>query len=328
MQSYNDDSKIKPPIDDASKISGFSIAPIFIDKNGNELKYVLLPAFESSAVRADGSHVLNDEQNVDLVNSQLASISGAKPISGQTQAFTIDAARKMANNIGEGWSITNLEAESALQMLMIIEFNSFNMQVAFNKGVTEISKVTGKSCSATTGATISLGNNSGQAISTTITIDNNSTTYTEAGKCSISYRGMENPYGNMWRFIDNLTLYNARYTLNNNDLAFTDPGNTGSIGNFGYDQNNAWAFLPMTVSSDSNSLYPIGDAVYAGYDSEPKLGIIGGYATSNAFAGLFAYGFDMALTDHSHTCSARIMHKPVAGSLIESNNYNKWLQIV
>ena len=309
----------------ANKNSGFSIFPLFIDKNGKELKYVLLPAFESSAILSDGTHVINDAQNIELATSQLASRPGAKPISGQNQPFTIAMARRMAQNIGENWSITNLEAEAALQLLMIIEYASFNMQMTFNKGLTEITSVQNTNCAANTGSTLFLGNASGQAEQSVITINNNSTTYTGEGKVAISYRGMENPYGNIWRFIDNLTEQGIYYTLNNKRVEFANPGNSGWINNFGYERDIAWAFLPRDVSTAATSLLPVGDNTYNINNNELKTALIGGYATSNEYAGLFAYAFDALIDAHKHTYSARIMYKPLANSTVETNNYNKWL---
>jgi len=79
---------------------------------------------------------------------------------------------------------------------MIIEFGALNIQNAFNKGIT---KLTDKNynISCYTGATAALGNSSGMAAETT----DGTNTYTTEGFSAISYRGVENPYGNIWSFI-------------------------------------------------------------------------------------------------------------------------------
>jgi len=80
---------------------GFKLAPIF----AGDLDYVLLPAFDAG-----------------LVNSKLTSIAGVKPVTNITMA----AAEDYANARGQGWHIMNMAAESANQMLEIVEFGMLN----------------------------------------------------------------------------------------------------------------------------------------------------------------------------------------------------------
>lgn len=110
------------------KQAGFTIHPAFLDANDNELDYILLPAYQGSSYDLSAnSYNLNDSQNINFDEDLLCSIAGAKPISGISQALNITNANKLATNRGPGWKITNLMTESVNQMLMIIEFGSFNL---------------------------------------------------------------------------------------------------------------------------------------------------------------------------------------------------------
>jgi len=74
-------------------------------EGATELDYVLLPAYDGS-----------------LSNGKLSSIGGAKPVSN----ITVDDAETYANARGAGWHITNMAAESATQMLGMVEFGTMN----------------------------------------------------------------------------------------------------------------------------------------------------------------------------------------------------------
>lgn len=312
----------------ATPHSGFSLFPLFYDAQGDPVKFVLLSAYEGSAVYADGTHVLNDAQDINFSTDKLASVPGAKPMSGRTQDFTVSAARTLAANIGTGWSITTLEALAALQMLMSIEYGSLNLQNEFYRGICDITTVTGANCSANTGATASLGNSSGQAASTTFNINGNINTYSDNGRSAISYRGMENPYGNMWQFIGNLQVQNERYVYNNNALNAVTPRSSGWIYTFNSIDNLNWAFLPFNVSSYANSALPVGDQIYVDLTKSNKVVVSSGYATFKDNLGLFVYGLDAPINDHKHNYNARLMFTPTANSTIETNNYNLWSAIM
>lgn len=304
--------------------AGFKLHPAFYDTNGNPIKFILMPAFESGSMRANGTFETDDTQDIDFATSKLISMVNTKPISGATQSFTYDAARTMAQNNGTGWDITNLEFESLNQMLMLVEYGSLNLQNTFNKGLTNISD-TGGNISSITGSTLNLNNNSGQATSTYNTRAN---AYTESGKCAISYRGLENPYGNSWRFIRDLTCQNSDITYKGQLLGFKIPSNSGWINCFGYDQNNDWIFLPIEVNGTANSTLPVGDYLIAGNASIITAGIAGGLSSSGENCGPFYYAFNIAKDEyHYRSDSARVMFTPIANSTVETNNFNLWLNL-
>lgn len=313
------------------KYAGFILHPLFRNEEGKALRYVLLPAFESGTYRTNSNtYELNDAQNIDLENDCLVSIINAKPISGQSQEFTSFAAKHMCENNGEGWKMTNLEFESANQMLMMIEFGSPNIQSVFNVGITQLSSTSGINYACNTGSTLSLGNNSGQAVATINTRNGNSFTYTTTGQCAISYRGMENPFGNMWRFIDGVSIINNIMTYKDKIIDFKLASEENWINSFGYDENHLWVFLPIETSSNANSIFPIGDYYYPSTNENINYGgIIGGHSVSQEKAGIFYYAFNTKKDIfHFQHDTARVMYIPTPNTLIDNHNYNLWYEVV
>lgn len=312
------------------RYAGFSLHPLFRDENGNALRYVLLPAFESGTYRVSaGTYELGDAQDVDLENDCLVSIINAKPISGQTQNFTVSAAKKMCENNGTGWKMTDLAFESANQMLMTVEYGKPNIQSAFNSGITQLTSSSGINFSCNTGSTLSLLNESGQASATINVRNGNSATYSSAGQCAISYRGMENPFGNMWRFIDNVTIVNNIVTYKDQIIDFKIATGENWISAFGYDKNNDWVFLPIEATN-ANSTLPVGDYYYPPLTTNTVYtGIIGGYSVSGTNAGIFYYSFNPEKdTFHFQHDTARVMYIPTPNTLTDNHNYNLWYGVV
>ena len=308
----------------STKQSGLALFPLFYDANGNELEYALLPAYEGCAYRTNsGTYVLDDAQTVNLTNDKLSSIAGAKPISGETQAFTVSAATKMASNRGNGWQITNLPFEALNQILMSIEFGTLNIQSAFYRGIVDLQNQT-TNASCITGATATLGSQSGMAETTTQTYGLTTETLTGNGKSSISYRGMENPYGNIWRFVGGVKVSSGKFSYNTHQLSFALPTNTSWISAFGYDREIPWAFLPIECTGANSSL-PVGDQFFpiAGNDDDYCC-VAGGKHSSVNSAGPFYYGVDHKYNIFAYSYSARIMYIPAATNSYYQSNLTKW----
>lgn len=330
----------------ATNQAGFKLHPLFKDENGNEIDYVLLPAYESTYYDTSANTIItNDASDINPSEDYLLSAAGIKPISGVNKTFTINVAEQMAQNIGTGWHITNMAAESANQMLEIVEFGQMNGQAALEDGIVNINHTKTYNSASITGSTSSLGNTTGHAEETINEYNGVYTTYSEAGKRAISYRGFENPWGNIYRFIGGINLFNDR-TLNggkpyvatdynytpgvngNNydDIGFTLPADTNwvsamGIGKTEYD----WIYLPAEAKNAS-SLLPVGDYLWVNNFSGYNLINIGGTQNQHDNCGLFYYGCDLFIDRSSSVLSARIMHIPTKNSLIYNANIASWNQ--
>lgn len=313
--------------------AGFTLHPLF--KSGDvELDYVLLPAYEGSVEDvSQSSYLKNNESGVTVAQDRLSSIAGALPLNGYNNTISLDNLKQLARNRGTGWQLTTIEFESANQMLEMVEFGTTNVQTALESGVVSISKNSNDNCAAVTGSTASLGNATGAAASTTVVLNGNSTAYSTPGSRAISYRGMENPWGNQWRIVGNMTVkgtgsnagspyYNSEATLN-----ITLPSASSNwVESFGADANYDWVYMPLTCGGNANSALPIGDSLWSlsNLNGETILSV-GGICNSGNAAGIFHYGCDISTTATIRASGGRIMFVPQKNS-IYNNNITKWRQ--
>lgn len=321
---------------------GFKVHPLFINKQtGQEVPYVLFAAYEGSIFNAgSNSYNLEDGAEVNFSTDKLSSIAGAKPVSGINKNFTIETAEVLAQHRGADWHITNMEYESANQMLEMVEFGSLNAQHALEAGVSTVKNNTNANCSAITGSTSALGNASGAANATVCTINGDPTTYTEAGKRAISYRGVENPWGDTWRIIGGayiegdgtnnggvpylLTRTNSG-TLAYTPMVFTLPNSQGWISNFGKAADEFdWVYIPAKCSSTANSAVPVGDNLWVTSSLRTKnLMVCGGMWAFDDSNGPFYYACDSVYSSAARSYNARLLLVPSNASVINAN-YNLW----
>ena len=298
--------------------SGFKLAPIF---NG-DLDYVLLPAFDAS-----------------LVNDKLASIGGVKPLTqtsiGQMEAY--------ANARGDGWHIMNMAAESANQMLEMVEFGTMNGQAAIEQGITYAPS--GNNIFFITGSTAALGNGTGHAESTNVEINGSIQTKTENGYRAISYRGMENPWGNLWSMIGGTNIVgngsqdggtvsicsDFNYTpgingANYHDIGFNLPSTYGWINAMGIgDENYDWVYVPVECSNSANSAAPVGDEIWtAGKLNHSVVFATGGSYGQKDSCGPFYYAADRQVSDSArYNYGAKLLYIPTKNATYTAN-ITKW----
>lgn len=327
------------------EVPGFKIHPAFVDTNGNILDYILLPAYESCYYDSSAASLIKDDSGtIDFNADTLRSCSNAKPVSGLTNQLTVDNAEQMAKNHGIGWHITNAAAESANQMLMLIELGTLNCQNAIESGVSNVSDIDNYNCASQTGSTASLGNTTGAATSTTNITNGTTNVYDNAGRRAISYRGMENPWGNMWRFIGGLNIYGngasqggipyictdfnytpAQISNNYESAEFCLPSANGWVSAMGYgNEKYDWLLMPAETSG-ANSALPVGDSIWvtANLNGVNVVGI-GGSWQQQENNGIFYYACDNDPTRHSRTVNARLMHIPIYNDATYIANVTSW----
>ena len=309
---------------------GFKLHPAFIDAAGNELEYILLPAYESCYYDASaGTLIKNDSGTIDFNADYLFSCSDSKPVSGANNALTLENAEKLAINKGNGWHITDIATESANQMLALIEFGTLNSQAALESGLTNLPNTEGINCASQTGSTASLGNNTGNAAET-INITNGFTnTYNTVGRRAISYRGMENPWGNIWRIVNGIKvigngstgggephIYSTRFDSSTvESIGFTLPGTHSWVSALGYSEPKYdWILMPAEASNANSSL-PVGDNFWVTANmSGTTVVLLGGPWMQQDNEGLFYYSCDNNINGSFRSASARIMHIPIYNS--------------
>ena len=327
------------------KLAGYKLHPLFINEDGEEVDYVLLPAYEACIYDTSNSaYFTHDESEVNFSEDKLSSIAGVKPASGINKAFNLMSAEQLAQNRGEGWHITNARVDSANQMLFMTEYGSPNAQVSLELGICDITAaVYGHNCSSITGSTSSLGNASGSAASTVNEINGTYTTYNEAGKKAISYRGMENIWGNMWHMVGGALLYGNRnsrggtpymcinyeysnvITNNYESIGFNLPVSESFISAFGYGNDKYdWVYMPIECSSSANNVLPIGDCLYSLSQLDGTYALMnGGQYVQKEKDGLFCYAGDIPPTQAGRSYGASLMFVPTKNTIYE-NNITSW----
>lgn len=309
--------------------AGFKLHPAFYDKNGNEVDYILMSAYEGCIYDTSANAYLkNDEQVMDASKDKFSSIAGARPASGVSQNLTRPNIEQMAKNRGEGWHSFGIKTVSMEQLLMIVEMGMMNLQTAIGQGIVNLPWVTGSdttsSYAGATGSTASLGNGTGRATKTTTYEGGKATDHTVDGKTSICYRGVENFWGNIWKFAYGINFYcevgkpflgyvckdfnyaESKKTDNYENIGFALPSENGYVSAMGYSTKYDWLFLPSEVKG--NSSLPVGDYYYQnntwdGY----RIALLGGSWTDGSVAG----GFYWSLTD-----GVGIRYRAVGGRLV------------
>lgn len=315
----------------ASPRVGFKIHPLFVN-NGEELDYVLLPAYEGNIYdTSESAYILDNSSNIDINTDKLSSIAGTKPFVGSGMGLSFDNLRQLAANRGNGWQLSDIRSESALQMLFMIEFGSLNGQYNIGKGVVNVSGIG----EMITGSTASLGNGTGRASSTTFINQNTTTQQTAEDKTAISYRGMENPWGDYWRAIDKIVIKGegqsyggVPYYNGTESLDFCLPNMSyGWISNMGIGSTDYdWVYMPIKCDNKGNSALPIGDSTWTTSSMNgTKMVFVGGGTTANESAGLFDYSCDGNLSASLGKVNGRIMFIPTKNTTY-TTNINKWKQ--
>lgn len=313
--------------------AGFKLHPAFYDKNGNEVDYILMSAYEGCIYDTSANaYMLNDEQVMDASKDKFSSIAGARPATGVSQNLTRPNIEQMAKNRGEGWHSFGIKTASMEQLLMIVEMGMMNLQTAIGQGVVNLPWSTGSdttsSYAGVTGSTASLSNGTGRATETTTYEGGVATKNTADGKTSICYRGVENFWGNIWKFAYGVNIWGngkmaggmpyicsdfnyaeGKNTDNYEGAGFTVTKANGYISAMGYSTKYDWLF--MASECLGNSSLPVGDYTYItenlnGY----RIAHLGGSWTYGSYAGGFYWSLDSGVGYRSRTIGGRLVYVP------------------
>lgn len=189
---------------------GFTLWPAFMQR-GNPQNPTAADYLYSGAYEAYGY--------VDDSKFKLGSAAGKKPVTGNSGTdsghadwdpypglvnanvpditlskdgeFTINIAEKCASLVGTGFGITNFWDYVGDQLLMYLEFGTFDIQTALGKGIVDLASGT-KFAGKNTGA---------DSIDSRLAENGTGVGSGTNGQTPVCWRGIENPYGNIWKFI-------------------------------------------------------------------------------------------------------------------------------
>lgn len=329
--------------------AGFRLHPAFYDASGNEIDYFLTSAYEGSIYDASASaYLLNDEQVMNTGEDKFSSIAGARPASGSSQNLTRPNIEAMAQNRGTNWHGDLIKQVSAEQMLMIIEMGMMNLQTAIAQGVVSLPWTTGSdttsSYAAATGSTASLGNGTGRAEKTTTYEGGVAKEYTVDGKTSVCWRGKENFWGNIWKFVYGINIWgNGKMGGGQpyicSDFSFAESKNSGNYEPAGFTVTNANGYISamgystacdwLFIASEclGNSSLPVGDYTYItvnlnGY----RIALLGGAWNDGSYAGGFCWTLDNGVGSRYRTIGGRLVYIPTRDSATYTAAIEAWKQ--
>lgn len=313
--------------------AGFKLHPAFYDKNGNEVDYILMSAYEGCIYDTSANAYLkNDEQVMDASKDKFSSIAGARPATGVSQNLTRPNIEQMAKNRGEGWHSLGIKTASMEQLLMIVEMGMMNLQTAIGQGVVNLPWTTGSdttsSYAGATGSTASLGNGTGRATETTTYEGGVATNNTADGKTSICYRGVENFWGNIWKFAYGVNIWGngkmaggmpyicsdfnyaeGKNTDNYEGAGFTVTPKEGYISAMGYSTKYDWLFIASECLG--NSSLPVGDYTWITQNlNEYRIAQLGGSWGGGSDAGGFYWHLYGGVGSRGRAVGSRLVYVP------------------
>ncbi len=262
------------------KTTGFELHPVF-KHAGVEVDHVYVGAYKTS--------------------SNNKSVSGAKPTVSATRATF----RTNAKSKGAGWSLLDIAAISAIQMLMLVEFATNNMQSAIGRGYCD-----SNSASVNTGSCNNVPNLTGRPTGTD-------------GKVDVVWRGIEGFWGNVWEWADGVNWQDGTYYVCNDPSKYADDTATGYtalsfkgatnwsgsyITEEGLDTGaNEHIMLPAAAGSGSESTFDC-DACWS--STGWRVFIRGGYWLDGSTCGLFTANLTNASSGTGTNIGSRLLYIP------------------
>lgn len=228
--------------------------------------------------------------------------SGLAPQVNMTRA----TARTRSHAKGTKWYQRGYACWSALWYLYLVEFADWNSQAKIGRGY-----VDSNSAAIKTGGTDAMSYHTGRAAGTD-------------GKTAVQYRWVENPWGNVYEWVDGVNFNSRRmyYCTNPANYAddttsnYTDSGMT--LSSSGWPTNIAnptaalqWAYAPSAVGGSDLTYIPD----YVGSGTGWRVLSVGGHWDSGSDAGLFCFYASGTSSDSISGIGSRLEFEPDAADL-------------
>jgi len=191
--------------------------------NGANLTWNVHPAFVRDSVTKNYIYLSAYEGYVNA--TKLESKAGVQPTASQTMTQFRTAARLRKDATGTTanyWEQQDFLTTCAVQLLYLVEYGDFKSQTVLSAGITNMHNDANHNQASNTGHTSALGNASGSVPHTFDHVPDSGATTGDA----MSYRGIENFYGNLWRTLDGINISNYVVYIADHDFTtalITDP---------------------------------------------------------------------------------------------------------
>ncbi len=248
-----------------------------VEKSGNIFRYYvadgpidgfsLHPGSESYIARYEG-YLVNKSGG-----QALCSYSNTPAKTGLTRAEFRNYAKNFASNA----QLYDFAAWCAVGLLYRVEYADWGSQEKIGPGIVN------DTAAHKTGETDAMVYHTGRANS--------------GDNSAVQYRGIENPWGNVWEWVDGINVNNyspcictdptkyADDTTTNYTVAGVPLGGSGSTKTLGISTNLPWAYLPREPGGSETTYIP--DSMNS--SSEWKVLMVGGSRGNSSAAGLFCF---------------------------------------
>lgn len=274
------------------------------------------PAFVRNGAPKDYAYMSAFEGYYNPTTTILESRAGVQPTGYMSLAQFRTAAHQRVGAVDK-WECCDFQTLQAALLLAFIEYGCTDIQACLGVGITNAAAGT-INHSSNTGHTTALGNASGQVLHT---FDHYAGTGDTTGY-ALSYRGIENLYGNTLKFVDGLNI-KADYHIWIADHGFVSPVTGDTSTGFGgayadttylfnsgssvvidivYGANLDYSFIPATVSGDTTKWNDWSTGATAN-----GIPIWGGRWSSTWMAGLTSMGI-YAPTTYIHGAGTRLTY--------------------
>lgn len=222
--------------------------------------------------------------------------TGSSPYVGMTRA----TARSRARGKGNKWALYDYASWCAVWLLYIVEYANWNSQSKIGRGW-----VDKHSNSIASGGTDSMTYHTGRASGSD-------------GSTAVQYRHIENPWGNVYEWIDGINFSGGTVYVCTDISKYTDDTSTnytnigtkaqsdGYISAAGYSSTSPWSFYPTSTSGSETTYIPD----FADYDSGWRVLCVGGRWNNGSGAGLFSFAASNDSSSSSSNVGARLLFVP------------------
>ena len=271
-----------------NKYPDFEPHPAFVDDNGNIVANIYVGAYSTSANN-------KSESGASIRNS-----------------MTRSEARGYARAKGTGWGVLDIHADSAIQMLMLVEFADYDIQFRLGAGYT----LSTNTDIIKTGTCDAVPNLTGNASGTG-----------DDGKSDVVWRGIEGYWGNALEFLEGLNVWrdayyigpkrstyadgNQSHYIQLTDVRFDQSKQSGTIAGHGLSSICPHLFLPSGYVSDDDKqgTTHVTDGAWWVFDGW-KVVLRGGCYKDGSLAGPFAMNVTYTATSELWFAGYRLMYMP------------------
>ena len=285
-------------------LDGFSIHPAFII--GSEIvQAIYISAYEGSMYDASASAMVPDA-DIEVpytieIGDLLCSLSGEYPKTNETR----DDYRNLSARRGTGWKQYDYDLASAIQLLYLVEYADFDSQSMISNGRTMFTggdweaanqgngKYIGKCGYSNSDGNVSGGHSRAAVVNIAAINTETNTAYHDY----MSYRGIENFFGNVWKWVDGINVNDRNPYVSNNSSDYQDdttdkytPLDITMPASTNYQQtlhSQDRGFLPATVGADISKITD-----YYWQAAGWRVVLLGGNAVTDDQSGAFTFSAD------------------------------------